>query len=76
MASHWRGSDVVALVGFYGCHVGSGTVVRVAWSGPNRQSAPRFKTVDCPGCGNRHKVQLMWRRPSSAQELEMAMVKL
>lgn len=55
---------ITGRIGFYGCTSGGGRLVRVGLSDESNRP-PRFATVDCPACGNEHKVELTWRQPSS-----------
>lgn len=54
-------------VGFYGC---TDQVVRIAWAATeDEHKAPRQADVECPACGNTHRVgNFMWRKPHSVEE--------
>lgn len=54
-------------VGFYGCAAGAvARIVRVGLA--DQGKPPRFATVDCPACGERHRVGLMWRQVEPLDE--------
>lgn len=57
-------ADRSGPTGFYGCaRAGRGRVVRLAWAGPGRP--PRSAELDCPACGETHRVALSWRRATA-----------
>jgi hypothetical protein len=61
-------------VGHYGC---TEQIVKVSCVVEKGHRAPHSAEVDCPACRLTHPVQnLMWRTPHSADEFELAEVKL
>jgi hypothetical protein len=42
----------------YGC---AQRIVRVGWAGGRRGRLPQTALLDCPACGFRHRVHLLWR---------------
>jgi hypothetical protein len=58
---HYRTTiaDRHGTVGFYGCAVDRGRLVRCAFVGTG--NAPASVRVDCPACGLSHRASPMWR---------------
>lgn len=59
---HERAADMkTRRIGFYGCSVDDGAVVRVAFRRiPERY--PVKVVVDCSHCGERHLARVSWRK--------------
>jgi hypothetical protein len=54
-----RPPDRHGSIGFYGCAVGRGKLVRCAFVGEGRP--PQSAKVECPACGLVHLAAPMWR---------------
>jgi hypothetical protein len=55
--------DVRGKLGFYGCPVGRGRLVRVEWTGEGKP--PRQAEVECPACDSDHRIAVSWREPTA-----------
>ncbi|HEX4305302.1 MAG TPA: hypothetical protein VHZ54_04645 [Solirubrobacterales bacterium] len=58
-------ADRRGTVGFYGCASGHGKLVRCVFAGEG--NPPVSVKVDCPACGEVHRVTPMWR-PGAATD--------
>ena len=55
-------------VGFFGCNVDGGRIVRIGLIGQPHRKPPRTLMVDCPACGMDHQVKPTWRRSLEVDE--------
>lgn len=61
------GPDVRVRIGAYGCAAGRGRVVRLRWVGA--EDPPAYvEELECPACGETHRVALTWRSPTEYDE--------
>lgn len=54
----------MSRIGFYACSGGRGGIVRVGRPEWARGKPPRTTLIECPVCGDRHRVALLWRAPT------------
>lgn len=61
-------------VGFYGC---TDQLVRVAYHYSGKGRMPQHFWVNCPACGNKHRVNTpLWRQAKSVEEFLLSHIEL